>query len=197
MSTEVPATEPSQVTIDMKEQTAETKEAAPVASAAVQTPANLTAPEEPKKAETPKKAEEEYSDYSYSDEEGEHDGIIPTTEFDMKELAKTEHLNEVECGKDPQTLYCPGCKKNVTSVLKEKPWVFIVWLWVAIVIICVILAFAETSPIAAIIFVVVFGLVVSIPYGLKVKPAHKCPECKRTLGRVGKKAWIQNTQATA
>ena len=83
----------------MKEQTAETKEAAPVASAAVETPANLTAPEEPKKAETPKKAEEEYSDYSYSDEEGEHDGIIPTTEFDMKELAKTEHLNETECGK--------------------------------------------------------------------------------------------------
>ena len=78
----------------MKEQTAETKEAAPVASAAVQTPANLTAPEEPKKAE------EEYSDYSYSDEEEEHDGIIPTTEFDMKELAKTEHLNEVECGKE-------------------------------------------------------------------------------------------------
>ena len=84
----------------MKEQTAETKEAAPVASAAVQTPANLTAPEEPKKAETPKKAEEEYSDYSYSDEEEEHNGIIPTTEFDMKELAKTEHLNEVECGKE-------------------------------------------------------------------------------------------------
>lgn len=47
-----------------------------------------------------------------------------------------------------------------------------VWLWVAIVIICVILAFAETSPIAAIIFVVVFGLVVSIPYGLKAKPYY-------------------------
>lgn len=46
------------------------------------------------------------------------------------------------------------------------------WLWVAIVIICVILAFAETNPIAAIIFVVVFGLVVSIPYGLKVKPYY-------------------------
>ena len=54
------ATEPSQVTIDMKEQTAETKEAAPVASAAVQTPAYLTAPEEPKKAETPKKTHKHY-----------------------------------------------------------------------------------------------------------------------------------------
>ena len=87
----------------MKEQTTENKEAAPVAVAPVQTPANptvpvqtpanLTAPEEPKKAD------DDSDDYSYSDEEEEHDGIVPTTEFDMKKLAKTENLQETMCGK--------------------------------------------------------------------------------------------------
>lgn len=111
----------------MNGETNKVNETAPVVNAVEQTPTNLTTPEKPTKERS------DSYDYSYSDDdEEEKDGIIPTTEFDMKELAKTEHLQETLCGKksfcgneimcSPQTLYCPGCKKNITTVLKEQPW---------------------------------------------------------------------------
>lgn len=74
----------------------ETKqEPAAETAASVKTPDNLTAPVATEKKEA------DSDEYTYSDEEEEegHDGIIPTTEFNMKELAKTEHLTEAMLGK--------------------------------------------------------------------------------------------------
>ena len=71
----------------------ETKqEPAAETAASVKTPDNLTAPVATEKKEA------DSDEYTYSDEE-EDDGIIPTTEFNMKELAKTEHLTEAMLGK--------------------------------------------------------------------------------------------------
>ena len=84
-----------EVTVDMNPKEEPKQESATETVVNVKTPDNLTAP-----AATEKK-EADSDEYTYSDEEEkeEHNGIIPTTEFNMKELAKTEHLTEAMLGK--------------------------------------------------------------------------------------------------